>query len=178
MALCEELEQRVWVAEYDPAWPEAAAQEAAEIVTLLDGAAVEIEHVGSTAVKGMHAKPLIDLAVAVEPDRPLNNGVLALEARGYRLPQFARTSGLYLVGERAERCFSIHIIEEGGSEWRELVATRDYLRAHPEEARAYSDEKQRILAGRGNEDPRMYSGAKSDYVRALTERSVAWAACR
>lgn len=178
MGRCDELDAAIYVVDYDDQWPVVAER---EIERLRHGASpfsVRIEHVGSTAVKGLVAKPVVDLMVGVEDDDALAHVLAVLSEQGYRQPEYGRTDGVYMVAERNGHCVSVHVLELGGASWREMDAMRAYLRAHPDEVRRYGEEKRRILSRAGNDHPRMYGGGKSNYVRALADRAAAWAAQR
>ena len=178
MGTCEELEQAVQLVDWQPRWLDAAHEELGAVRRLLVGVALGAEHVGSTAVPDLMARPLIDLVVGVADDDALNEVLRRLDGSGYRKTNVSRSDGEYLIAQRDGACVTLHIIEYGGSSWRELIATRDFLRAHPQEAAAYGAEKRRVLAAPDNAHPSMYTGGKSRYTHALVGRAVAWAMAR
>lgn len=163
----------VVVVAYDPAWPERFARERDALARVF-GSEATIEHVGSTAVPGLDAKPVVDILL----------GVAALDRVERRIPELAALGWEHrpeLEAELPERRFfrkpptgprecHLHAAERGGAFWREHLAFRDRLRADPATARAYAELKRR-LAARHREDRDAYTRAKADFVRAaLRER--------
>ena len=101
-----------------------------------------IEHVGSTAVPGLDAKPVIDLMVRVRDIRRANHCILTLEGIGYSYwaenPNPERMLFVKFVdADRTSRTHNLHVVEMGGDLWNDRLVFRDYLRAHPKTAREY-----------------------------------------
>ena len=137
------------LAAYDPAWPRRFAGEAPRLVVAL-APVLAIEHVGSTSVPGLAAKPTVDIAVGV-PTLALDADAHArMEALGYRyggthdLPQHVFRKGAAVPWE-----VLVHVVEHGGGMWRNFLRFRDHLRSHPADARRYEELKAGLLAGRG-----------------------------
>ena len=134
---------------YDPAWPLRFAAEAACLVEAL-APVVGIEHVGSTSVPGLAAKPTLDIAVGLPS---LELGALRttrIEALGYHyggdhgLPQH-----VFRRGSAVPWDYLVHVVEHGGRMWCDYLAFRDHLRSHPEDAGRYAALKASLLVGRG-----------------------------
>ena len=168
------------VSDYDPNWPALFEQERGRIKAALGPFALAIEHVGSTAVPGLPSKPLIDLLVGV----PGLEGAMArciepIEALGYKyIPEYAS----WLPGELFFRkgppgpwTHHIHLMEPSHPRWKALLVFRDYLRTHPEAARAYADIK-RALAASSKDDIKAYRNGKSTFVEATTAKAFSWRA--
>jgi len=141
---------------YDPAWPLAYAEHRERILASLGE--VEIEHVGSTSVPGLAAKPIIDVQVVVED---LDAAVVALEAAGYVLR--VREPGHRVV--RTPDAV-IHLHEPGDPQLAARRRFRDRLRTDPAARQRYEDVK-RSLCGRLWPDMNHYAEAKSDVVAEL-----------
>ena len=163
---------------YDPAWPGCFEAEAERIATALGTAALRIEHVGSTAVPGLAAKPVIDIQVSVRVLHPLEPHLLPLSRLGYtHVPH--PDDAFYPFLHRPSHwphSHHIHLCEAGGREERRNLAFRDFLREHPEVAAAYADEKRRLAAGFSSqsfESRNAYADAKSVFIEPLIERSLA-----
>lgn len=160
------------VADYDPAWPAKAAAAIAELTATLPGLFTAIEHIGSTSVPGLAAKPVIDLMAAVAELDP----VLAREQPLIRL-RYRRHDGamagrlFYLREENGLRAYHLHVVPDAGWITRNERLLRDHLRAHPADAARYAKLK-RCLAGRGI-TPAEYTRAKTGLIQELTDRARA-----
>lgn len=156
---------------YDPAWPAAFAVEAARLRAVLPPAQVtQIEHVGSTAISGMMAKPVIDIFIAV-PDLAAAHAAWPglLEPLGYAFwADNPRTDRLFFVRglpPNGPRTHHVHACEPG-PEFERHLAFRDHMRTHTEDAAAYLDLK-RDLAARHHGDREAYTRGKDDFVAAI-----------
>jgi GrpB-like predicted nucleotidyltransferase (UPF0157 family) len=159
---------RLVLAEYDSEWPRRFAREREQILEALgDDVAVVLEHVGSTAVPGLAAKPIVDIVVAVaDPDEDNAFGP-ALEAAGYELR--VREPG-HRMFRTPERDVQIHVWAASDSEVERLVCFRDRLRASREDREAYQRLK-RELAERDWEDINHYADAKSALIDEIVARA-------
>ena len=128
--------------------------------------ALSIEHVGSTSIPGMCAKPIIDMAASRPPDAPTRHYVAALEQAGYEHRGERGVPGREFFCRGRPRAFHLHLVEEDSRLWREYVVFRDHLRGHAEIARQFADLK-RVLAARFSRDREAYMSAKSSYVQEI-----------
>lgn len=157
---------RVVLAAHDPGWKDAFAVERARVLAALDDLPASLEHVGSTAVPGLAAKPILDLMLGRPPEQPLEPYVPALERIGYL---YRGEHGLpgrhYFVRDYAEGCRThhLHLVELGGTFWRTHLAFRDYLRQVPARAAAYAALKQE-LAARFPFDRDAYTEGKAAFI--------------
>jgi GrpB-like predicted nucleotidyltransferase (UPF0157 family) len=156
----------------DPAWPAMFAAEAVRIRAALGDRVADLEHVGSTAVPGLRAKPVIDILAAVHDECRLDAVVGRLAGIGYLYtPEAERDDPSRRVFRKGPadmalpRTHHLHLAERDGHYWRRLIAFRDRLRAHPEEAAAYVALKER-LAARFAGQSRRYTAGKHDFVAA------------
>ena len=168
------------VSDYDPNWPTFFEQESTRIRNTLGSLALAIEHVGSTAVPGLPSKPIIDLLVGVPRlEEAMERCIAPIEALGYRyIPEYAS----WLPGELFFRkgppgpwTHHMHLMEPSHPRWEALLVFRDYLRIHPEAARAYADIK-RALAASSKDDIKAYRTGKSVFVENTTAKARAWRA--
>jgi len=173
--LDDRFDPAVRIVDYDPAWPVTAAAETARIEAALNGLATRIDHVGSTAVPGMAAKPIVDLQVSVVEIRPTERYARSLEGLGYLFAPDPASPDFHFFGKPAERprSFHLHVCAAGGDDERRHLALRDYLRAHPDEALRYGEVKRRLVALRPG-DRLSYIEGKSGYVLALERRALDW----
>lgn len=161
----------IYVVEYDPAWVVRFGVERERIAGALGGAAIRIDHIGSTSVPGLAAKPIVDIDVSV-PDVEDEAGYLgALVAAGYRLRvrepehRMVRTPLL-----------DVHVhICTAGSEWeRRHLLFRDWLR-HDGQDRAAYELLKRQLAQRDWVDMNSYTDAKGPLIDEISSRAELWA---
>jgi len=168
------------LADYNPAWPEMFASERARLQAAIGEWAVAIEHVGSTAIPGIAAKPIIDIGVslrsfedAVKCITPLID--LGYECLGeYGIPGrifFRKRTDTPLPGQSHNgvgRTHQVHMYERGHSEHLQHITFRDFMRTHPLDAQDYEQLKRRLAEQ--FDDVEQYAQAKSDFVqRKLNE---------
>ncbi len=172
-SLDDRFDPAIRIVDPDPRWPEIAAAEMARIEAALGGQAVRIDHVGSTAVPGMAAKPILDLQASVAEIRPTERYRLPLEELGYLFAPDPDSPELHFFGKPATRprTFHLHVCAAGSDHEMRHLALRDYLRARPEEATAYAELKRKLVAARPG-DRLAYIEGKADYVAALEKRAV------
>jgi GrpB-like predicted nucleotidyltransferase (UPF0157 family) len=145
------------IADYDPAWVRRFEEERAMIYRACGrDAFVRIEHVGSTAVPGLAAKPIVDMMPGVRSLDAFMAHIPALEAMGYQyVPEFEKPipelndPGMpfrryFRKDIDGERAFHMHTVEVGSEFWRDHLLFRNYLRVHPHEAQAYADLKRKL----------------------------------
>lgn len=154
----------VIVVPYDPAWPQQFAAIVARVQPALADIALSIEHVGSTAVPGLAAKPVIDLDVIVAGPREVQVAIERLAGLGYEhrgelgVPQ--RDAFRYPPGTARHHLF---VCQQGSQALANHLGVRDYLRNHPEAAREYGALKQR-LAREFHDDIDGYVEAKTPFI--------------
>ena len=176
----ERFDPAVRIVGYDPAWAELAAAEIGRIEVALAGVALRVEHVGSTAVPGSAAKPIIDLLVAVASIEPRARYVEPLEGIGYLFASAPESPDFHFFGKppaRPAHSHHLHICVAGSEDEIRHLALRDFLRAHPDEVARYAARKREVVA-RHPQDRPAYIEGKADYVAALEQRAVAWAHAR
>lgn len=164
-------DQLVHLTEYDRAWPELFADQQARVAAVLaPWLAAPIEHIGSTAVPGLPAKPVIDMLAPVRSLTGAQDAVALLTGDGWLFwpDDPCRYYRLWFLRPRPEaRTHHLHLIEHGDPHARALIAFRDALRADPGLRADYADLKKR-LASQHRQDRNGYSNAKSEFVaRAL-----------
>jgi GrpB-like predicted nucleotidyltransferase (UPF0157 family) len=159
----------VEIVAYDPLWP-AQFHEEAELLrrALAPWLAGPIEHIGSTAVPGLAAKPVIDIMAGVATLDSSRPAIGAAEALGYcYAPYQADVEHWFCKPSPAVRTHHLHLIPVGTPQWLRSIAFRDYLRAHEDVAREYSALKQRLaLDHRFDRDG--YTAAKGPFVEQVS----------
>ena len=162
----------VTLVDYDPAWPALFEREAARIRSALGARVLLLEHVGSTSVPSLAAKPVIDIVLAVPDSSDEAAYVPPMEAAGYvlriREPEWFE----HRLFRGTDPAANIHIFSAGATEIRRMVAFRDWLRSHDDERLLYERTK-RELAARDWKYVQHYADAKTDVVAAIMERALA-----
>ena len=156
----------ITVVEHDPAWAAAFAAERERVSAALGETAVVVEHIGSTAVPGLPAKPIVDIAVALPDMAQADAAVAALVAAGYvRDPAGDFGDRLFLRRLTAAGAPTHHLslTRHGSPYWEDHLAFRDALRAGPDLCRRYGELKRRLAAD--HEDVEAYTRGKTALVR-------------
>ena len=163
------------IVEYNADWVNMFVQEAESIRKALGKDLIaEIQHIGSTAVPGLAAKPVIDIMVGLRYFSDGKKIIKPLEDLGYvywaenpNPEKMFFVKGMPPYGEK--RTHHVHVVEINGEFWQRRLF-RDYLRIHPEEARRYQKLKQ-DLAVQFHDDREAYTQGKSNYVREVMEKA-------
>ena len=153
--------------EYDERWPAVYAEHERRIRAELPG--VTIEHIGSTSVPGLAAKPIIDIVVAVDDITAEKDYLDALLSIGYVLR--VREPEHRLV-RTPERDVHVHLYEQGAPEIDEYLLLRDHLRSDADDRARYERTKRELL-GRSWDDMNDYADAKTDVILAIKARARA-----
>ena len=160
------------LADYDPGWPVLYEREAARVRGVLGDRVRLLEHVGSTSVPGLPAKPIVDilLAVADSADEPAY--VPAMEAGGYVLRIREPDWHEHRLFKGPDTDINLHVFSDGSSEIDRMLAFRDWLRAYDDERDLYLQTK-RELAARHWVYVQDYADAKGEVVEAIIARALA-----
>ena len=161
----------IQIVEYDPSWPALYGRERASIAATLGEVAAEIHHVGSTAVPGLSAKPIIDIMVAVTQLAPPEDYGRKLEPLGYEYRN-SEEAGRLFFRKGMPRTHHVHIVERGSWTLQRHLFFRDYLRAHPQTMQQYAQLKQE-LAIRFESDREAYTQAKTEFVESIVALAAA-----
>ena len=160
---------------HDPAWSGRFASEAARLLHLFAGVALGVHHIGSTAVPGLDAKPVLDVLLVARALDALDRRRTEAEARGYRwLGENGLSGRRYLEARHdAEGMVHVHAFEVGDPEVTRHLDFRDYLICHPERAAGYGRLK-RELAERFRDDRDAYTDGKTGFVRETEALARSW----
>jgi GrpB-like predicted nucleotidyltransferase (UPF0157 family) len=175
-SLDERFDPAVRIVEYESAWPARAAEELRRLEATLGPVARRVEHVGSTAVPGLAAKPIFDLQLsvaAIEPHAPYTE---PLERLGYLFAPDPESPDYRFFAKPPQRprTYHLHVCEAGSEHEFRHLAVRDFLRAHAGEAARYAALK-RCVAARHPQDRLAYIEGKGAFVADLEARAVEWA---
>lgn len=156
----------VEIAPYSEKWPRLYAAWRERLADALGATAIGIEHVGSTAVPGLPAKPTIDIQVSVDDLEDESRYVPPIEALGVQLRNRDFEHRFFRPFSRMPRDVHIHVCAVGGEWWRRHLIFRDYLRASAHARQAYTEAKL-SAAARWRDDRIAYTAAKDDQIREL-----------
>lgn len=166
--------ESIEVVDYDPTWPTQFTEIAGRVrAAFTDGPTITVEHIGSTSVAGLAAKPIIDVGIVVPASSDAPDAIARLATLGY-----VHQANLGIAGHEAFRSPSngprhrLCVYPQNISPLlREQLAFRDYLRTHPDEADQYGALKKE-LAARFISDHVGYTEAKTDFVRSVLARAM------
>lgn len=164
----------VSVVPHNDEWEILAEQTAVKLRDILKDAAVDVQHIGSTAIRGICAKPIIDIAVGVTDFARILalNPVLAENGFLFR-NQDLPGQYLYVCGGTDDRTHHIHAVLYGSEAWENYLNMRDYLNCHAEDAQAYSARKM-SLAAQYPDDRAAYTAMKSAMIQEILKKAKAW----
>lgn len=160
---------------YDTEWPVLFESVREELKTVFNDEAIKIEHVGSTAVLGMSAKPTIDVLVVVKDILEVDKLNEKMKELGYdAYGEYVGKGGRFFAREEdGERMVNVHCFPEDHPKVADLIGMRDYLRANPEESEAYAKFKL-SLSLKFPDDYFAYRKEKDEYIQELKKRMKRW----
>lgn len=160
----------VTLLEYDPEWPNQFDREATRIRSVLGNKALQLEHVGSTSVPGLCAKPIIDILLVVIDSANETTYVPDLEKAGYTLRIREPEWFEHRLLKGPDTDINLHVFSEGASEVNRMLRFRDWLRSNNADRDKYASVK-RHLAQRQWRHVQHYADAKSAIVQEIMERA-------
>ncbi|MDG4823859.1 GrpB family protein [Asanoa sp. WMMD1127] len=155
------------VQDYDPVWPSYAARAIDEVRAALAGLVVAIEHIGSTAVPGLAAKPVIDLMAAAPSVPAVESASAALAAIGFDRSEPTMPNRLFYRREGAPVAYHLHIVDAASWETRNQRLLRDHLRENAVDRAAYGDLKRALAASADEGDA--YTKAKTALIQRMVD---------
>ncbi|MBX5155619.1 MULTISPECIES: GrpB family protein [unclassified Rhizobium] len=159
------------VVDYDPSWPLLFAQISSEVSILLSDSVLSIDHIGSTSVPGLAAKPKIDLDIVVISDAVLPTAIEAVRSADFVFHGDAGENRWAFTRDHDGYGFRLCVCGPDHRGHQERILFRDYLVDHPERAAAYADLKRRLAAeADGNWD--FYTGGKTEFVSETVRLAV------
>ena len=168
--------KKVEVVPHNPQWRDGFEVEAKQIAAALGDNVVATHHIGSTAIPGIYAKPIIDVLVEVSDLAEADARSSAMQSLGYEvMGEFGIACRRYFRKDNqlGIRTHHIHTFAVGTAEVERHLAFRDYLIAHPEEAQQYSELK-RKLAEQHPQNMDGYIAGKDSFIKELDQRAAQW----
>lgn len=165
------LQGRIEVAAYDSAWPRQFEREAAALRRVLGDRILELEHVGSTSVPGLAAKPILDIDLVVSDSTDEEAYVPALEAAGYVLTIREPHWHEHRMLRRSNPEVNLHVWSVGSPEAARHKIFRDWLRSHEDDRELYGSHK-RAIAEQEFQYMHEYNNAKAEVIRQILARAL------
>jgi len=166
--------RRVGIVSYNPNWKEIYKEESKKIKNVLSDIIIDIHHIGSTAIPGIKAKPVIDILVEVKDIEAVDRYNNKMEELGYEV------MGEYGIPKRRffrkggnNRTHHIHIFQVGNEEIERHINFKEYLIAHPDKVREYSKLKEK-LTNKYTYDVENYTNGKSDFIKEIDRKAKLW----
>lgn len=167
---------------HSPEWAKSFEEEKQRLLELAGDVVVDIQHIGSTAVPNLKAKPIIDMLMGVNSLSDVDSIKSLLEANVYehRPNGSNELKALFVKGPEEKRTHYLHITEVGSKVWDDDLAFRDYLRSHPKVVKKYKNLK-RKLAEQYADTRELYTKGKAEFIEAtiktahLTNKLIEWA---
>ena len=157
-------------------WDKNAENVILELKQLLGNAAVDIQHVGSTAIASIYAKPIIDIVIGLRDLNDISPYMQLLEEHGFIFRgEDVAGQMLFVMGdfEKDTRTHHIHAVKWNGTEWKNYINFRDYLNCHPDKAMIY-DACKKKLALQFPDDRRSYTEGKQECIECLLKEADVW----
>ncbi len=164
------------VVRHNPHWRDLFETEARHIAAALGENVIAIHHIGSTAIPNIYAKPVIDFLVEVGDIDEVDTQSSAMRSLRYEvMGEFGMPGRRYFrKDDKARvRTHQIHTFETGSPDLERHLAFRDYLNAHPEDAKRYSDLK-RMLAAEHSQNPDGYMDGKDGFIKEIDIKAAQW----
>lgn len=159
------------ISAYNPEWPQIFLHEKTALHAALADWDISIEHIGSTAVPGLRAKPVIDILLGVKQLSEVNaDFIQKLEMLGYEyVPEYEKEipERRYFRKNNTHgiRIHQIHVTQKDSPFWHRHIKFRDYLRTHPAAAKEYEELKKKLA--KKYTDTQEYARAKSDFIKSI-----------
>ncbi len=167
--------RNIYIAEYDPLWIENFNTETEQLKPIFGDLLIEIHHIGSTSIPNMPAKPVIDIMPIVTEISAVDTLNSALIALGYEPMGENGIIGrrYFRKGGHLNRSHHIHAYEPNNPEVAKHLDFRDYLKTHPESAKAYADLKRKVAQANPN-DIYGYMDGKHDFIQETIVKAQVW----
>jgi GrpB-like predicted nucleotidyltransferase (UPF0157 family) len=166
--------RKVEVVPFHDNWSVMFEEEARKVHNVFGNEIVAIYHIGSTSIPGMYAKPIIDILVEVKDIESVDNYNEQMSALGYlALGEHGIFGRRFFRKGEVERTHHVHVFETGSKHITRHLAFKEYMIAHPEEAKAYSELKQK-LSKQFPTDIKSYMEGKAPFIKETERKAVQW----
>ena len=164
---------KVILAEHDHTWSEIAIRTIESLEKIFGECAIDIQHVGSTSIKRIKAKPIIDLAIGIKRLEDVHPFLSQLHENGFiHKPENDNEWQVFFSCgdfEKDTRTHHIHVVIHNGPEWKNYIKFRDYLNTNYQAAKEYEELKLNLMKKYPN-DRNIYTESKADFIRGILSR--------
>jgi len=171
----------VKLVDHDPKWEIIASQTIQQLWRIFGSKAKDIQHIGSTSIQKIKAKPMIDIAVAIDDFSEVEPIYHELEINGFsNRGWFLDEHYIFTVGYDIEpddriTTHNIHIVRIDSTDWQDHINFRDYLKAHPSVAKEYENLKIELASGHPYDEGRKkYTAGKTDFIKQILKDATVW----
>ncbi len=161
----------VAVAPYNPCWADEFEKERNKILKTCGKSIDAVEHIGSTSVPNLPAKPIIDIAVGITRLKDAKKLIKPLANIGYHFYRINQYEMFFAKGPDSCRTHYIHVVRYKGAKWNNDILLRNYLRTHPKEIREYATLKNQLAKQYGN-DRYAYTAQKDAYIKSVIKKAA------
>jgi len=159
----------VLIVDYDPQWPTLFGKEKDLILRVVGQKVIALEHIGSTAVPGLGAKPIIDMMAGVTQSKDADECLPPLDRIGYTdvTPQLGNPDWYYCLAKHYHNVgYHLHLVRYMSDHWKKHLVFRDYLRKHSDVAEQYHRLKKELSSKYGSDRVR-YTEAKTSFIESV-----------
>ena len=166
------MDKPVIIEDYNPDWYKNFEQEKRKLMKILNGRIIYIEHIGSTSVNGLGAKPILDIAVAVHNLKDVDEFIKPLKQLGYEFVHHKEfpERRFFRKGHRRAGTHHLHFYQVKSESWKNQLHFRDYLRKHPDVLIKYYQLKEE-LAQKYRFDRVSYTEAKGPFIKDILKKA-------
>jgi len=168
----------VELSEHEPEWINLATEAIERLWRIFESIAKDIQHIGSTAILSIKAKPIIDIAVAVDEFTQIKALIPAMEKEGFVVDYGIRDSDwhgfiVYSDSTRSVDTYHIHIVKYNSAKWQGFLRFRDYMNTNPHVAQKYEACKIKSIEKSKNDNGRSaYTDNKNDFIARILKDSL------
>lgn len=178
--LYKNIKRKYTISNYDPNWVNKFISIRETLIETFGKKALKIEHVGSTSIPGMKAKPVIDVLIIVEKMEDFSQEKSKMVDSGYEWGEnyiAPDTLIFFKLGPDGEKLENIHVCKEDAPKVKQFLIKRDFFRTFPEKAKAYSDLKESIFQKYPKDYP-AYRAAKEPFLYEIEKEAYEWVESR
>ena len=164
--------EKVKLSRYNPAWEKLYKKEEKILIPIVEKYGLGIEHIGSTAIPGSKAKPIIDIAIGVKNLKDAEKLVKPLKLLGYGCRHDASIEKRYFFtkGNKTYTTYHLHIVKFNSQPWKNQIIFRDYLKKHKEIIKKYNELKEG-LAEKYKDDRKKYVAGKDKFIKSVIKEA-------
>lgn len=157
---------------YQETWPKLFSEERQRLLEAFNGEVTDIEHIGSTSIPGLAAKPLIDMMAVIDSLGSYQQYLEPLQALGYEfMPERVFDDRVFLPkGAREQRTHHLSLVLKDSPQWVNSLLFRDYLRTHPEARKEYQELKLSLVTSYAD-DRAAYTKEKSAFIENIIRQA-------